>query len=123
MGIEGKSFWRESHQTVFQHRAEMRSAERDLLKKTDRQKGHDCPKEGCSPGPASNQQRPAKDRRMPQCNCRQSVKENEGIPKEGKIRPGRYGTHAMSYKEHTGPKQHDKLRGNNDREGTDGQND
>src|SRR5438874_6742908 len=42
----------ESHQTVFQHRGEMGSAECDPLEKRDRKKRQDCPKKSCSPRPA-----------------------------------------------------------------------
>src|SRR5438105_13936033 len=49
--VEGKSLRRESHHTVFQHRAEMGSAERDLLEESDRQKRQDSPKKCRPPGP------------------------------------------------------------------------
>src|SRR5438874_8656577 len=42
----------ESQQTVFQHRSEMRGAERDLLKEGNREKRQDCTKKSCSPRPA-----------------------------------------------------------------------
>src|SRR4030095_1182550 len=43
---------RESHQTVFQHRGEMRSAECDSLEKCDRQKRKARQKKFCPPRPA-----------------------------------------------------------------------
>src|SRR5262245_39062379 len=52
MHLKRKGLWCESHQTVFHHRGEMRSPERDLLKKSDREKRHYCPKKSCATRPA-----------------------------------------------------------------------
>src|SRR5262249_2564613 len=49
--VERKSFRRKPDQAIFQHGAEMRSAERDLLKKTNREKWHYRTKKCRSPRP------------------------------------------------------------------------
>src|SRR5438874_2323140 len=38
--VKSEGLRRESHQTIFQHRGKMRSAERDLFKKPNREKRH-----------------------------------------------------------------------------------
>src|SRR3954452_25378748 len=53
---------------------------------------------------------------MPKSNCSQSVQQNEKIPKQWKVRPSRCWTHAVSYEDRTGPKQHHKLCDNNNEE-------
>src|SRR5437867_7261442 len=62
---KGEGLRCESHQTIFQHRGEMRSAERDLFKKANREKWHYSAKKRRPPCPTRNQKRPAIDRRVP----------------------------------------------------------
>src|SRR6266550_508895 len=79
LALEIKGFRRESGQAVPQHSDKMRCVEGNRFENSDREQRYYRPKKGRAPRPARNQEKPAINRRMPERQRDQAVKQNQRL--------------------------------------------
>src|SRR6267378_2663200 len=110
-----------AEQAVLQHRREETRVEGDLFKNADHEWRQDRPEKCRAPRDSRNQQRPAVNRRVPERDHGQAVKQDHQFPEQVEVFPGR--SRETARQQHrAADEQHKKLRDSDDYENNRRQN-